>query len=298
MAILIGSDTRVLVQGIAGKEGSRAAREMLAYGTAVLAGVTPGRGGETIEGVPVYETVRAAVANHSEVNASLIVVPASFVREAALEAILAKIPLVAIVTEHVTTQDAAFIIAWARRENVRVVGPSSVGIISPKRGKIGAIGSGETARMFTPGPVGVISKSGGMTAEIAVNLTNAGIGQSTAIGIGGDVIIGSDFTDILRLFHEDPETKAVVLFGEVGGTYEEQVAEYIGASKFNKPVVAVVAGKFTESLPESTTLGHAGAIVARGRGGYASKVDALTRAGVHLVRTIDAIPPLLKTLLK
>lgn len=298
MAILIDSHTKALVQGIAGKEGSRAAREMMKYGTKVLAGVTPGRAGEDLDGIPIYETVQAAVGTHPTINASLIVVPAPFVKEAALEAMLAGIPLIVIVTEHVPTEDAAYILAWARRTGARVVGPSSVGIISPKKGKIGAIGSGETARVFTPGPVGIISKSGGMTAEIAVNLTHAGIGQSTAVGIGGDMIIGSDFVDMLKLFAKDTTTKAVVLFGEVGGTYEEQVAEYIKKEKFSKPVVAVIAGKFTELLPESTALGHAGAIVARGRGGYTSKVNALKKAGVHLVRTIDAIPPLLKTLLK
>lgn len=297
MSILIDRKTIALIQGISGKEGSRAAREMMKYGTSVVAGVTPGKGGLKIEGVPVFETVAQAVKKFPKVNASLVVVPAPFVKDAVLEAIFAGIRLVVVITEHVSTKDAALMCAWAKRTNTILVGPSSVGIISPGKGKIGSIGSGETSSVFTAGPVGVISKSGGMTAEIAVNLTRAGFGQSSAIGIGGDVIIGSTFVDIMRQFAIDKQTKAVVLFGEVGGTYEEQVAEYVIKEKFKKPVVAVIAGKFTETLPEDTTLGHAGAIVSQGKGSYTSKIKALKKAGIHVVRTIDQIPKILKTLI-
>ena len=213
-------------------------------------------------------------------------------RDAAMEAIMNKIPLINIITEHVPVYDVARIIAWARKGNIRIVGPSSVGIMSPKKGKIGSIGSSEIQRVFTPGPVGVISKSGGMTAEISVTLTRAGIGQSTVVGIGGDQLIGSDFVDILSLFKDDPQTKAIVLFGEIGGTYEEQAADFIRKTRFPKPVVAVVAGAFADRLPQETVLGHAGAIVARGRGSYASKARSLLRAGVYLARTIDEIPTL------
>lgn len=294
MSILVDKNTKVLIQGITGNEGSRACREMIAYGTKVLAGVTPGKGGQRVGGVPVYDTVKEALARHPAVNTSLIAVPGVFVRDAAKEAIFAGIPLVDILTEHVPVYDAAEIIALARSRHCIVVGPSSVGIISPGKGKIGSIGSGEVKRVFTPGPVGVISKSGGMTAEIASVLTGAGLGQSTALGIGGDQLVGSDFVDILKLFAQDPETRALVIFGEVGGTYEEQAAEYIKESKFKKPVVALIAGEFSALLPPETVLGHAGAIIAKGRGGYASKINAFKKAGVMIANTVEEIPMLLK----
>lgn len=296
MSILIDKNTQVLIQGITGSEGSRACSEMLSYGTKVVAGVTPGRGGQKVAGVPVYDTVYEALQHHRSINTSLISVPAPFVRDAAGEAIVAGIPLINILTEHVPTQDSAFVIALAKYRDVRVVGPSSVGIISPKKAKVGSIGSSTIAHLFQPGPVGLISKSGGMTAEIASVLTRAGLGQSTAVGIGGDKIIGSDFVDLLKLFAADINTKAVVIFGEVGGTYEENAAEFIKNSGFRKLVVAVVAGKFTTTLPKETILGHAGAIISRGRGGYYSKIRALRRAGVIIADTIEEIPELLKKL--
>ena len=300
MAILIDKNTRVLIQGITGGEVSRACKEMLAYGTKVVAGVTPGKGGQMVEAgeikVPVFNTVREALEKHPEINASLIAVPAKFIRAAAQEVILSKIPLVDILTEHVTTQDSAIIYAWARANGVRVIGPSSIGIMSPGICKIGAIGSGETSRVFTPGHVGIISKSGGMIAEISSVLSRAGIGQSTAVGIGGDQIACSDFVDILKLFKDDEETKAIVIFGEVGGSYEEQLAEYIIKSKFEKPVIAIIAGKFSETLPKETVLGHAGAIVSGGKGSYKSKIEALKKAGVYLPKTLEEIPTILNKL--
>ena len=299
MSILIDKKTRGLIQGITGHEGARACREMLSYGTRVLAGVTPGKGGRKIEGVPVYDSVREAILRHPGINTSLIAVPALFVRDAAAEAIANKIPLVNILTEHVTVRDSAWIIARARREGVRVVGPSSVGIISPGKGKIGSIGSSAIEKkIFSPGHVGIISKSGGMTAEIGVLLTRQGIGQSTAVGIGGDPIIGSDFADLLVLFEQDPATKAVVLFGEVGGSYEEEAARLISQRKFTKPVVAIIAGYFTKDIAPATVLGHAGAIVSRGRGGYYSKVLALKKAGVHVASTLEDIPKIIKSILR
>lgn len=314
MAILINKNTRILIQGITGSEGSRACKEMLSYGTKVVAGVTPGKGGQTVEGVPVYNTIKEALEKHPEINASLIAVPAKFIKAAAQEAIFCKIPLVNILTDHVAVQDSAMIYAWARENGVLVVGPSSIGIISPGLAKIGAIGSGEVKDAFTPGNIGVISKSGGMTAEIASVLSRAGVGQSTALGIGGDKIIGSDFVDIMKLFEKDEQTKAVVIFGEVGGTYEEQLAEWIhpvksaktGAreseqfnrvkNKFKKPVIAVIAGRFSEKLPKETVLGHAGAIVSGGKGSYKSKIAALKKAGVYLPKTLEEIPKILNNM--
>ncbi|OGZ30190.1 MAG: hypothetical protein A2931_03715 [Candidatus Niyogibacteria bacterium RIFCSPLOWO2_01_FULL_45_48] len=297
MAILVDKKTRVLVQGITGNEGSRAAKEMLSYGTRVLAGVTPSKGGQEIHGVPVYDTVREAKNRHPEINASLIVVPAFAVKDAAIEAISAGIPLINILTELVSPKDCSEIIAWAKIKGARVIGPASVGVISPGKGKIGSIGSADVDKIFTSGPVGVISKSGGMTSEISIILSRAGIGQSTAIGIGGEQLIGSGFSDLLMLFEQDPQTKAVVLFGEVGGGYEEQVAKHIKSKKITKPIVAVIAGKFTNRLPHGTVLGHAGAIVGKGAGSYRSKIRALKSAGVILADVLEDIPEAVKKLI-
>lgn len=298
MAILVNEETKVLIQGITGKEGSRAAKEMMSYGTKVLAGVTPGKGGMKAEEIPVFNTVQEALSQFPEINTSLVVVPGKFVFDAAKEAIEAKIPLVNVLTEKVPVADVAKLIAMARSSGVRMVGPSSIGVISPGKGKIGAIGSGDIAyRVFSPGNVGVISKSGGMTAEISRILTDAKIGQSTAIGIGGDLLVGSDFVDIASLFEQDGQTKALVIFGEVGGTYEEQLAEAMMQKKVTKPVVALIAGKFSQALPQDTVLGHAGAIVSKGRGSADSKIMALKNAGALIAQTPEDIPQLLKNML-
>ncbi len=298
MSILVDKKTRLLIQGISGKEGLRACREALAYGTKVVAGVTPGKGGTKADAVPVYDTISLALKKHTDINATFIATPAPFVKDAALEAIYAGIPLIVILTEHVPTQDSAWIQAYAKAANVRVIGPSAIGIISPGKAKIGSIGTGDMIRGFTAGPIGVLSKSGGMASEICFALTRAGLGQSTAIGLGGDVIAGSSFADMLSFFAKDLQTKAVVLFAEVGGSYEEDAAAFIKKTKFNKPVVAIVAGGFGSLLPEDTVLGHAGAIVSRGRGSYESKIKALRSAGVVIANTVEEIPILLKKKLK
>ncbi len=301
MAILVNKQTRVLIQGITGTEGSRACREMLAYGTKVVAGVTPKKGGQVVgpfegiskTGVPVYNTVLEAIAAHP-VDIALIVVPPQFVKDAALESLEAGIKLINILTEYVPARDSSIIVARAKQLNARIIGPASVGIMSPGKGKVGSIGSGEIKDVFTPGPIGVISKSGGMTSEISYALTHAGWGQSTAIGMGGDIIAGSDFVDLLELFEKDPETQAVVMFGEVGGTYEEDAADFIKAGRFTKSIVAIVGGRFTNRLKQGVVLGHAGAIVSKGKGGYESKVMALRDAGVLIADTIEQIPELLR----
>lgn len=294
MPILVSKKTRVLVQGITGKEGARAAAEMRDYGTKVLAGVTPGKGGQKVDGVPVYDTVAEAIRKHPTINTSLVVVPGAFVKDAVMEAIAGGIALINVLSEHVPVADVAGMVAYARAKNSLIVGPSSVGIISPGQGKLGSIGSGGVARVFQPGPVGVISKSGGMTAELSSILTQAGIGQSTAMGIGGDTLIGADFVDIMRLFQKDPKTKAVVLFGEVGGTFEEQAAQMILDKKFTKPVIAFVAGKFSRDLPQGTTLGHAGAIVSEDKGSYDSKIKMFKKAGAYLPETLDDLAATVK----
>lgn len=300
MAILVDEKTRVLVQGITGKEGAKVALQMQNYGTKVLAGVTPGKGGQQVHGVPVYNSIAEALENHQGINTSLISVPNFAVYEAIKEAILAKIPLINVFTEHVPIQDTAKAIALAKQNGVRMVGPSSMGIISPGIGKVGQIGGEDPRGVFSKGDIGVISKSGGMASEVSWILTQSGFGQSTVIGIGGDILEGSTFADLLLEFEKDPQTKAMVLFGEIGGTYEEQAADLIrgkgegGRGKFTKPVVAFISGLFAESLPYGTKLGHAGAIIYGDKGSYRSKIDSLTSAGVKIAKTPDEIPDLLK----
>lgn len=286
MSILVGKHTRVLVQGITGQEGSRAAREMRAYGTTVVAGVTPGKGGQTVEPeIPVYDSVAEALAAHPDITLSLVVVPPPFAADATIESLWHGITLVNVLTEKIPVADMARAVALAKARGARIVGPSSVGIITPGKAKVGAIGSSDVAaRVFTPGPVGLISKSGGMTAELARILTEAGLGQSTALGIGGDVLLGTDFLDCARLFEEDPETRVLVIFGEVGGVAEELLAEAMERGEITKPVVALIAGDFGKLLPHGTILGHAGAIVSGGRGSVESKVHALRRAGAAIAK--------------
>ena len=298
MSILIDKKTRVLILGITGVEGSRACREMIAYGTKVLAGVTPGKEGEKVKNVPVYDTVEEAFKHHPKINTSLIMVPAKNVKDAALEAICAGIPLINILTEYVPPIDSAVIVAWAKKYKARVVGCSSIGIISPGKCKVGSIGSAEIRHMFKPGPIGIISKSGGMTAELAVVLGKSGLGQSTVVGIGADTVCGSDFVDMLELFEKDKQTKATVVFGEVGGVGEEMMAEYVKKKKIKKPIIALIGGKFTHMLPSGTVLGHAGAIVSHGKGGYNSKIKALKESGIVITKTPEEIPLLLKKILK
>ncbi len=293
MSILVNEKTKVLVQGITGKEGSKVALQMKNYGTKVLAGVTPGKGGQEVHGVPVYNSIAEALENHPGINTSLISVPNFAVFGAMKEAVEAKIPLIDVFTEHVPIADTAKAIAMAKKAGVRIVGPSSMGIISPGIGKVGQIGGEDPRGVFSKGYVGVISKSGGMASETAWILTKNGIGQSTVVGIGGDILVGSAFADLLEDFEKDPQTKAVVLFGEIGGTYEEDAAELIKSGKFTKKVVAFVSGLFAESLPQGTKLGHAGAIVYGDKGSYKSKIESLKSAGVTLAKTPDEIPRLI-----
>ncbi len=294
MAILVTEKNRALIQGITGKEGSKIALQMRNYGTKVLAGVTPGKGGQEVHGVPVYNTIAEALENHPTINTSVISVPNFACFGAMKEAIEAKIPLINVFTEHVPIVDGAKAIALAREAGVKIVGPSSMGIISPGIGKVGQIGGDDPRGVVSKGNVGVISKSGGMALEIAWILTKNGLGQSTIVSIGGDILMGSTFADLMEDFEKDPQTKAVILFGEIGGTYEEEAAELIKTGKFTKKVVAFISGLFAESLPQGTKLGHAGAIVYGEKGSYKSKIKSLEEAGVTIAKTPDEIPSLLK----
>ncbi|MFB6204768.1 MAG: succinate--CoA ligase subunit alpha [Candidatus Nanohaloarchaea archaeon] len=296
MAIIVDEDTKVLVQGITGREASEKVPEMLDYGTDVLAGVTPGKGGQEVSGVPVYDTVSEALKEHPRINTSLVYVPPFAAKDAIFESLENGIETLNVITERIPTRDAWEIHREAERKNATVVGPTSVGIISPGKCKLGPIGGNEPERVYREGRVGVISKSGGMTTETSWVVRQAGFGVSTAVGLGGDVIAGTTFEDALKMFEEDDQTDAVVLFGELGGTYEEKAAELLDSGDFSKPLVAFVAGKFTEDMPEKK-YGHAGAIIRGDRGKPSGKVEALRDAGAHVADVHHEIGEKLKEVL-
>lgn len=272
MAIIVDERTRVVVQGATGNQGRFHLAQMLAYGTHVMAGVSPGKGGEEVEGLPVYDTVEQAVLHHGA-SASVVFVPAGFAKDAAFEAIDAGMGVVVIITEHIPVHDAMDVMAFARQRGAIVVGPNTFGVISPGKTKLGIM----PAVAYAPGPVGIVARSGTLSYEIAAALTRAGLGQSTVVGLGGDRVVGLNFVEVLKRFEEDPETQAVVLVGEIGGTAEEDAAEFIKG--MTKPVVAYVAGR---SAPPGKRMGHAGAIIERGRGTFDGKVKALEAAGVKV----------------
>lgn len=280
MSILIDRHTRVVVQGITGREGEFHTRQMLAYGTRVVAGVTPGKGGTRVLDVPVFETV-AQARDEAGANASIIFVPAPFAADAALEAIEAGLSPVVIITEGIPALDMVRVVARARERGVRVIGPNCPGVISPGESLVGIL----PGRVFMPGPVGIVSRSGTLTYEVVHQLSRAGVGQSTCVGVGGDPVIGTRFVDVLALFERDPQTRAVVLIGEIGGTDEEEAASFIRGG-MEKPVVAFISGR---SAPPGKRMGHAGAIISGRTGTPESKVEALTAAGVPVAETIEEI---------
>jgi succinyl-CoA synthetase alpha subunit len=294
MSILVNERTRVVVQGITGREGSFVTNEMLKYGTRVLAGVTPGKGGEEVHGVPVYDTLKQALTAHPDINASLIYVPPLSAKDAAIEAISNGIKLINIITERVPIHDVADLHSYALNSKARVVGPTSVGILTPGRCKLGPIGGTNPDFQFKPGRVGIISKSGSMTSETAWVLCQAGLGISTALSLGGDVIACSTFADILPLFEDDPDTDGVVMFGEPGGVYEEQAAALVKNGGFTKPLVAFIAGKFADAMPSGITFGHAGAIMERGMGSPKAKVETLRASGVLVADVHHEVAPLIR----
>ncbi len=298
MSILVAENTKVLVQGITGKEGLKATSQMLSYGTKVLAGVTPGKGGQKVDGVPVFDTVEEALNKFPEINTSFVSVPRQVAKDAILESAAHNIKLINVLTEHIPIADTAYVLSFSRERGVRIVGPSSIGIISPGKAKLGSIGGDNPDFSFGEGNIGVISKSGGMSSEVSYILKRNGFGQSTVVGIGGDVLIGSTFADLMVEFEKDAETKAVVLFGEVGGSYEEEAAELIENGKFSKPLVAFISGVFAEMMPSGTTLGHAGAIVESGKGHRADKIKALEKAGASIAEVPDDFPTILSKLLQ
>ncbi|HIQ29382.1 MAG TPA: succinate--CoA ligase subunit alpha [Candidatus Caldiarchaeum subterraneum] len=278
MAILVDSSTKIVVQGITGRQGRFHTQSMIRYGSKVVAGVTPGKGGTEAEGVPVYDTVQEALKEHPDINASIVMVPAPYAQDAVYESLDAGIKLVTVITERIPIHDSMAFIRYARLRDAVIIGPNCPGVITPEACKLGIM----PGHIFKRGVVGIVSRSGTLTYEIAYNITKAGLGQSTAIGIGGDPITGLSFIDVLEMFRRDDETKAVVMIGEIGGDMEERAAEYISKTAYEKPVVAFIAGK---TAPPGKRMGHAGAIISMGAGDAASKVEALRKAGVYVAST-------------
>ena len=273
MSVLLDKNTKLLVQGITGKEGTFHALGCRDYGTNVVAGVTPGKGGQDVDGIPVFNTVRDAVKS-SSANAAMIFVPPPFAADAIVEAFDAGIELVICITEGIPTNDVVDVYRARKGNGGRLIGPNCPGIISPGKAKIGIM----PGHIHTPGSVGVVSRSGTLTYEAVGQLTSLGLGQSTCIGIGGDPVIGTNFIDALELFNADPETEAIVMIGEIGGSAEEEAAEYI-KSNVKKPVVGFIAG---QTAPPGRRMGHAGAIIAGGKGTAAEKMKAMEKAGIHV----------------
>jgi succinyl-CoA synthetase alpha subunit len=297
VSILIDSTTRLLVQGITGREASSFTRECLDYGTNVVAGVTPGKGGERVYGVRVFDTVEEAVAA-TEPDAALLSVPPALVLDAALEAIDARIPLLVVITERVPRRDVSALLASANEVGTTVIGPNSLGLIVPEACKIGSIGGPavDVRRAYSPGRVGVASRSGGMTTEISSMLSAVGIGQSTAISIGGDPLIGTTLADAYRLFLEDDGTDAMVTFSEPGGAQEDELAGYLeqhgGPAK---PLVCFVAGRFVDEMPD-TRFGHAGTMVEAGGSSARAKIERLRQVGAQVPDRLEQLPAMLAAL--
>ena len=281
MSIFIDQDTKLIVQGITGRDGAFHTLGMLEYGTKLVGGVTPGKGGRQVHGVPVYDTVEEVQQKHSA-EASIIFVPAPFAADAALEAMENGIRKVVIITEHIPIKDAITVMAYARQFGATIIGPNTPGIITPSSCKLGIMPS----HIFSSGCVGIVSRSGTLTYEIAAGLTRRKLGQSTCLGLGGDPIIGLSFIDALKMFEQDQQTKAVALIGEIGGDLEELAAKHIAAEEHQKPVVALIAGR---SAPPGKRMGHAGAIVMGSAGTAESKIEAFHKAGVKVAEMPNAV---------
>ena len=276
MSIIVNKDTRLVVQGITGSEGSFHTQQIDEYGTNVVAGVTPGKGGTDFNGIPIYNTVEDAV-KEQKANTSIIFVPPAFASDAILEAVSAGIKVIVCITEGIPTEDMVKVYNVIKKKDVILVGPNCPGVISPGQAKVGIM----PAFIHKEGKIGVISRSGTLTYEAVKQLTDVGLGQSTCVGIGGDPIVGSKFIDIIKLFNEDKDTEGIVMIGEIGGSAEEEAAEYIKAN-VKKPVVGFIAGR---TAPPGRRMGHAGAIISGGKGTAAEKIKVMKEAGIHVAES-------------
>lgn len=288
MTILVDKNTRLVIQGITGKEGSGHALAMQKYGTKVVAGVTPGKAGETVGGIPVYNSVKQAVIAHPEINSSIIFVPAAFNADSVYEAVDAGLKLVIDITEHVPLHDSLKFINYSRSKGVTVIGPNCPGVISPGEAKVGIM----PGQIFSKGDVGIVSRSGTLTYEIAWVLTKSGMGQSTAVGIGGDPVIGRDSVEVIEMLENDPGTKSLVVIGEIGGDAEERLAARVRQKGMKKPMVSFIAGR---QAPPGKRMGHAGAIISMGSGSAADKIKALESVGIRVAELPSQIPDLIKS---
>jgi succinyl-CoA synthetase alpha subunit len=298
MSILLNAETTFIVQGITGREAVNLTRECLDYGKGakIVGGVTPGRRGRDVHGVPVFDTVAQCVENHGgPIDGSVVTVPPAFTKDAVFEAIENGVKLVVVVTEHIPRRDVAQMVELAGMHGARIIGPNCLGIIVPDVIKMGGIGgpARNAAKAYTPGPVGVISRSGGMTTEMSSTLTAAGLGQSTAVSIGGDAIIGSSYAELMPLFEADAETEAIVIYTEPGGRMEAQLAAWVTENKSRLPIVAFMAGKFMDEMP-GMSFGHAGTIVEGKADTAAEKIERLREAGIAVAEEISQIPDLVK----
>lgn len=295
MSILIDETTQVLVQGITSRFGTIEAQRMLDYGTKVVAGVTPGKGGQQSCGLPVYDTVAEALSNH-KIDVSVNYAPARAAKQSVIEAIHAGIPMTTVSAERIPIHDIAAIMEEAGRFGTRVIGPNTQGVASPGKARLGGVGGDRPERMLRPGPIGIASKSGGMGTEMCWLLNQAGIGQSTYVSTGGEAIMGTPFRDLLELYENDPQTELVILFGEAGSRYEDDAAAFIAEGGFTKPVIAFVAGRFAEHLP-GVRFGHGGAIIEGSRGTPSEKVRAYEAAGATTLTRFSQLVPHVKRLL-
>jgi len=294
MSILITKDTTFIIQGITGREAVNMTRECLDYGSKIVGGVTPGRGGRDIYGVPVFDTVKE-IAARTHVDGAVIAVPPAFTRDAVFEALDNGVKIIVIVTERIPRYQVAQMVELAKLRGARIIGPNCLGILSPGEAKMGGLGGrAEDARKaFTKGPIGVMSRSGGMTTEMCNTLTAAGLGQSTAVSIGGDAVIGSTYADLMPLYEADPETKAIVIYCEPGGRMEAELAKYVVDKKSRLPIVAFMAGRFMDEMP-GMRFGHAGTIVEGKADTTADKIARMQAAGISVAERIEDIPGLVK----
>jgi len=294
MSILITKDTTFIIQGITGREAVNMSRECLDYGSKIVGGVTPGRGGRDIYGIPVYDTVRE-IAAKTRVDGSVVAVPPAFTRDAVFEALDAGVKIIVIITERIPRYEVAQMVELAQLRGARIIGPNCLGILSPGEAKMGGLGGRavDARKAFSKGSVGVMSRSGGMTTEMCNTLTAAGLGQSTAVSIGGDAVIGSTYTDLMPLYEADAETKAIVIYCEPGGRMEAELANYVVEQKSRLPIVAFMAGRFMDEMP-GMRFGHAGTIVEGKADTTADKIARLGKAGISVAERIEDIPGLVK----